>query len=85
VSYAFIEEHRGEWPVAQMCETLSVSTTGYYSWRDREASVPQQRREELTIEIHALHAEVKARYGSPRRVGGSRPQLLREHGGTDHA
>jgi putative transposase len=66
VSYAFIDDHRGEWSVAQLCDALDVSTAGYYSWRERDASQQQQRREELTVEIQAVHAEVQARYGSPR-------------------
>ena len=39
---------------------------GYYAWRDRPASAQQQRRDALLVEIRAVHAEVKARYGSPR-------------------
>jgi transposase InsO family protein len=66
VTYAFIEAHRDEWPVAQMCAALHVSTAGYYSWRQRDASEQQQRRDLLTVEIQAVHAEVQARYGSPR-------------------
>jgi len=66
VSYAFIEDHRDEWPVAPMCEALDVSPAGYYSWRDRDASQQRQRRDALSVEIRAVHAEVKARYGSPR-------------------
>ena len=66
MNYAFIEAHRDEWPVASMCDTLDVSTAGYYSWRERDASPQQQRREALAVEIQAVHAQVKARYGSPR-------------------
>ena len=49
-----------------LCETLAVSTAGYYAWRDRPASVQQQRRDGIVAAIRAIHAEVKARYGSPR-------------------
>ena len=46
--------------------TLEVSPAGYYAWRGRPASARQQRRDTLLVEIRAVHAEVKARYGSPR-------------------
>src|SRR5438270_12931863 len=49
-----------------MCRALEVSTGGYYQWRRRPACARQERREALTAEIRAIHAEVKARYGSPR-------------------
>ena len=50
----------------RLCETLEVSTAGYYAWRARPASAREQRRDALVVEIRAIHAEVKARYGSPR-------------------
>lgn len=66
MSYAFIDNHRDQWTVAWLCETLGVSTAGYYAWRDRKASSQHQRRDTLLVEIQAIHTEVKARYGSPR-------------------
>ncbi|MDB5311140.1 MAG: Mobile element protein [Gemmataceae bacterium] len=66
MSYAFIDEHRDEWPVVPMCDALGVSPAGYYAWRERDTSGRQQRREKLAVEIRAIHAEVRARYGSPR-------------------
>lgn len=45
---------------------LGVSRSGFNAWRSREASAAEQRREELTDEVRAIHAEVRARYGSPR-------------------
>jgi putative transposase len=66
MTFRFIEEHRDQWPVRLLCETLEVSTAGYYCWRERPASARRQRRDALVVEIRAIHAEVKARYGSPR-------------------
>ena len=54
------------WPISLMCETLEVSTAGYYTWRQRPASLSQQRRDALLVEIRAIHADFKRRYGSPR-------------------
>jgi putative transposase len=66
MTYRFIADHRDQWPVRLLCETLEVSTAGYYAWRARPASTRQQRRAALVVAIRAIHAEVKARYGSPR-------------------
>ena len=49
-----------------MCRVLEVSRSGFYAWRSREASAADVRREELTAEVKEIHAQVKARYGSPR-------------------
>ena len=66
MSYAFIDEHQDAWPVTAMCGALGVSTSGYYGWRDRDASDRQRRRDALLVEIKAIPARVKERYGSPR-------------------
>jgi putative transposase len=66
MTFRFIEEHKGQWPVRLLCETLAVSPAGYYAWRQCPRSAQEQRRDTLLVEIRAVHAEVKARYGSPR-------------------
>ena len=64
--FQFIHDHRATWPVRLMCRVVGVSAGGYYSWRDRPPAPAADRRDALTVEIKAVHAEVKARYGSPR-------------------
>ncbi len=66
MTFRFIEDHRTRWPVRRLCAALEVSPAGYYAWRDRPASPRQQRRDALRGEVEAIHARVKARYGSPR-------------------
>lgn len=66
MTFRFIHQHRTRWPVAVMCDALAASPAGYYAWRDRPVSARRQRQDELTARIRAVHAEVKARYGSPR-------------------
>jgi transposase InsO family protein len=66
MTFRFSEENRGPWPVRLLCETLAVSPAGYYAWRCRPPGAREQRRDTLLVEIRAIHAEVKARYGSPR-------------------
>ena len=73
-----------------MCRVLQVSTSGYYDWRRRPAPSIQDD-ERLLVEIKAIHAASKRRYGSPRvhralrdrgiRCGEKRvARLMQEHG-----
>lgn len=66
MTFRFIEEHKGRWPIRVLCDALDVSPAGYYAWRGRPASARQQERDARVVEIRAIHAECKARYGSPR-------------------
>ena len=64
--FAFIEAHRGWWPVRLMCKVLRVSHGGYYDWRGRPQSRRQQRREQLCEKIGEVFRDSKGIYGSPR-------------------
>jgi transposase InsO family protein len=66
MTYRFIDQHKDRWPVRWLCAALEVPAAGYYAWRRSPRSAGQQRRDALLVEIRAVHAEVKARYGSPR-------------------
>jgi putative transposase len=66
VIFSFIFQHKDAWPVTLLCNTLGVSPAGFYAWLQRPRSAQQQRRDALLVEIAAIHAEVKERYGSPR-------------------
>jgi putative transposase len=66
VTFSFIEGHKSRWPVTLLCQALSVSTSGFYSWLSRPQSEQELRREAILAEIRAIHAEFKRRNGSPR-------------------
>jgi len=66
MTFRFIDANRSRWPVRRLCETLEVSAAGYYAWRQRPRSVRQEQRDALVVQMRAIHAEVKACYGSPR-------------------
>jgi transposase InsO family protein len=66
VIFAFIEQHQDVWPIRLLCDTRGVSFQGFYAWRERPTSPQQQRRDALLVEMRAVHAEFKQRYGSPR-------------------
>lgn len=66
MNFRFIDEHTEHWPVRVLCDALGVSRAGYYAWCHRPASADVRNQEALLVEIRAIHAEFKARYGSPR-------------------
>jgi transposase InsO family protein len=66
VRFAFIDEHRGTFPVGLMCEVLGVTRSGYYARRSRPESPRAQRQAELVRSIEAVHRESRGTYGSPR-------------------
>jgi putative transposase len=55
VRFAFVRDHRAEFPVDLMCQVLGVSRSGYYAWRAR-----------LVEQIREAHEESRSVYGSPR-------------------
>jgi putative transposase len=64
VKYAWIREHRDSFPVAVMCRTLEVSTSGYYAWVDRPPSPRAQRQRQIQAAVRQVHAESHGTYGS---------------------
>lgn len=60
MKYAWIREHRGEFPTAVMCRVLEVSTSGYYDWLRRKPSRQSLRRQEL---IEAITESYEASWG----------------------
>ena len=66
MTFRFIQGHQQTWPIRVMCQTLEVSSAGYYAWLRRPASFQERRREALLVLIQGIHVEAKQRYGSPR-------------------
>jgi len=58
MKYAWIDAHRQDYDLTEMCETLLVSHNGYRAWKG--GGCPN--RERLTV-IKAIDAEVKGAYG----------------------
>lgn len=63
---AFIQEHRDQFPVTLMCQVLRVSRSGFYSSQCRSPSTTQQRRQQLTDQIHEIHQGSHRVFGSPK-------------------
>ena len=68
MKYAFMEEHRSQWPIVVMCRVLVVHRSGYYAWCYRKTH-PGPRALETAALMHAIrevHRTSKERYGAPR-------------------
>jgi transposase InsO family protein len=61
---------KNDYSILSLCENLDVSASGYYGWRDRQATPGPRARENVTLakDIERIHAESRQTYGSPRIV-----------------
>ena len=64
--FAFIAAERARFPVRLLCRTLQVSRAGFYAWQARPPAPRVRADERLGLEIAAIHAASRQRYGSPR-------------------
>ena len=64
--FAFIGAEKAAFPVRLLCRTLQVSRAGFYAWQTRPPAPRTRADERLGLEIAAIHAESRQRYGSPR-------------------
>lgn len=61
-----IKKNVNHFPVRMMCKMLSASSSGYYAWCDRPASLRAQENVVLTSKIKAIFDEEKSRPGAKR-------------------
>ena len=69
MKYAWIDGHRREFELAELCAALSVSTSGYRSWK--RGGSPKRKRltdAQMLALIRAIDRQWKNAYGSPRMV-----------------
>jgi len=61
--YRFIRDNAGEFPVAELCERLEVSRSGYYAWLNRGPSARDEEDAALKDRVLHYHGKSKERYG----------------------
>ena len=71
MTFTFIEAEKATNPnlsVAWACRTLGVSTSGFYDWRQAQATPCARavRDAELTELIVKIHSQSRGTYGAPR-------------------
>ncbi len=64
MKYAWITKHRDSFPIAVMCDVLTVSKSGYYASQGREPSPRARRRERIDAAVRQVHAASHGIYGS---------------------
>lgn len=63
---AFAATLAGRYPIAELCDALSIGRSTYYGWRNRPPSRRSVEDATLVRLIRQIHRESRARYGSPR-------------------
>ena len=66
MSFALIDAEKTLVPIETACAVLDVSTSGYYAWKNRKASLRQQRDMLLLAHVRAQFLNSNETYGSPR-------------------
>src|SRR5437763_817290 len=66
MKYQFIEEHKHEFAIVVMCGVLTVSESGFYTWRKRPTCRRKREDAHLIQEIQQVFETHHRRYGSPR-------------------
>jgi putative transposase len=60
VKYAWIERHRREYEIAEMCQALSVSVSGFRAWRRGGRRLCQRLSDaQMVAMIRAIDREFK--------------------------
>lgn len=91
MSFAFIEAEKASFPISRMCQTLGVSQSGFFAWRERPTCRRQRQDMVYLAHIRTAFALSNGTYGSPRmhrdliddghRIGRHRTaRLMRENG-----
>jgi transposase InsO family protein len=66
VRFAFVDAEKANHDISILCHVLQVGRSGYYAWLGRDESARQCEDRVLAVEVAAVFAENKRRYGSPR-------------------
>jgi putative transposase len=61
-----VRENQAVLPVTTMCRILDVSTSGFYTWKDRKPSLRAREDAVFTGKIREYHKLSRHTYGSPR-------------------
>jgi putative transposase len=62
--YRFMSDHLHRWPVRVMADTLEVSASGFYAWRDRRPGDRDRHRERVVTAVTEIYHEHRGIPGS---------------------
>jgi putative transposase len=66
VKFQFIAEQSHEHSITLLCQTLEVSESGYYAWKNRKVSQHCREDAQLAAQIQQIFLDHRQVYGSPR-------------------
>jgi putative transposase len=66
VRFAFIATEKAHYPVTMLCRVLQVSRAGFYACQKRPPAARTLKDQKLKLEVAAIFAQNRGRYGSPR-------------------
>jgi putative transposase len=64
--FAWIAAEKAAFPIARLCQSLQVSTSGFYAAQGRPESAHAQTDRRLRVLVRASFETSRQRYGSPR-------------------
>jgi transposase InsO family protein len=67
--FRFVDEHKADYCVTDLCRVAGVSRSGYYAWRSRPLSARAVADAELVEVIREIHHNSRGTYGAPRIRG----------------
>ena len=63
MNYQFIKDNSCRFEVGEMCDSLGIARSVYYSWLRREQSVRAQQDKVFKERIRQVHKQADQRYG----------------------
>ena len=66
IRFELIDAAKNEFPVQRLCKVLGVSSSGYFAWKERPASLRQRDDMVLLAHVRSAFALSNGTYGSPR-------------------
>lgn len=64
--FQFVQDQKADFSIVELCESMGVSTSGYYAWLKREPSQHRIEDEKLLVLVKAIFEASRQTYGSPR-------------------
>ena len=61
-----MKAYRAQHPIRTLCRVLSLSTSGYYAWCQRQPGARAQANADLMRRIRQAHVRSRGTYGTPR-------------------
>lgn len=79
IRYAFIYDHRHEYPLQILCRVIRVNRSSYYKWLTHRYAARTARREKIDTVVRVQYLASNKVYGSPRIAAALKQQGYEIH------